>query len=212
MPASPDDKRHAPATAHNREPIAEILARALPARGLVLEVASGTGEHAVWFAERFPDLTWQPSDPDPAALRSIAAWVDHAGTGNVRPPVALDAVSPDWPVDAADAVVCINMIHISPWAATEGLLAGAARILPGGGPLFLYGPYRKGGDHTAPSNATFDESLRARDAAWGIRDMETVVGAAAEAGFDFVEAVAMPANNFSIILRRAAQRPAGGGA
>lgn len=203
MPAPPEDKRHAPATARNREPIAEVLARILPARGLVLEVASGTGEHAVWFAERFPDLTWQPSDPDPAALRSIAAWVEHAGLANVRPPVRLDALGAGWPVETANAIACINMIHISPWAATEGLLAGAARVLPPGAPLFLYGPYRRGGAHTAPSNEAFDESLRARNPDWGIRDLEAVADAAAAAGLALEEAVAMPANNFSVILRRA---------
>lgn len=202
MPPPPDDKRHAPATARNREPIAEVLARVLPATGLVLEVASGTGEHAVWFAERFPGLTWLPSDPDPAAQRSIAAWVGHAGLANVQPPVVLDAMATDWPVEAADAVLCINMIHISPWAATEGLMAGAARLLPAGGPLYLYGPYRRDGAHTAPSNEAFDESLRSRDPEWGIRDLEAVVGAAEAAGFAFEETVAMPANNFSVILRR----------
>jgi SAM-dependent methyltransferase len=203
MPQTPDDKRFAPATARNRDAIADVLARILPAKGLVLEVASGTGEHVVWFAEHFPDLVWQPSDPSPAARRSIAAWADHAGRDNIRPPLELSADGADWPVAAADAVLCINMIHISPWAATEGLLAGAARLLPPGGPLYLYGPYKRDGAHTAPSNADFDESLRARDPDWGVRDMEAVIAAAEAAGLAFEEAVPMPANNFSLILRRA---------
>lgn len=203
MPRPPDDKRHAPATARNREPIAAVLAGILPAAGLVLEIASGTGEHAVWFAQRFPALIWQPSDPDPDALRSIAAWADHAKLDNLRPPVALSADRADWPVEAADAVVCINMIHIAPWAATEGLMAGAAHVLPPGGALYLYGPFRRGGAHTARSNATFDRSLRAHDRAWGVRDMEMVVELAAAHGLAFEAAVPMPANNFSLILRRA---------
>ncbi len=203
MPQTPDDKRFAPAAARNRDAIAEVLARILPAEGLVLEVASGTGEHVVWFAEHFPDLVWQPSDPSPAARRSIAAWTDHAGRDNIRPPLDLSADGIDWPIAAADAVLCINMVHISPWAATEGLLTGAVRLLPPGGPLYLYGPYKRDGAHTAPSNADFDESLRARDPDWGVRDMETVIAAAESAGLIFEEAVPMPANNFSLILRRA---------
>lgn len=203
MSDTPNDKRQAPAAARNRDPIAEVLAGVLPETGLVLEIASGSGEHAIWFAERFPGLTWQPSDPDPAALRSIAAWVAQSGLQNLRAPVTLDAADHDWPVGSADAIACINMIHISPWSATEGLMAGAARLLPAGGPLYLYGPYRRGGAHTAPSNEAFDESLRARDPAWGIRDMEAVIEAAEAAGLAFERAVAMPANNFSLILRRA---------
>ena len=195
-------KREAPAAARNREPIAAVLRSVLPADGRVLEVASGTGEHAVHFASLWPDLRWQPSDPDPAALASIRAWRADAGLQNLAEPVRLDAAAADWPVDSADAVLCINMVHISPWAATEGLMRGAASLLPPGGPLVLYGPYRRGGRHTAPSNEAFDEGLRAQNPEWGVRDLEAVAEAAAEAGFGPPRVLEMPANNLSVILRR----------
>lgn len=196
-----DDRRtYAPATARNREPILEVLRRLLPPRGLILEVASGTGEHTAFFAPQFPALEWQPSDPDPAARASIAAWT--SGLANVRTPLELDAAAPDWPIEHADAVLCINMIHISPWTATLGLLAGAAKLLRVGGLLYLYGPYKQGGRHTAPSNAAFDDSLRASDLAWGVRDLDNVADAAREAKFGSPEAIAMPANNLSVIFRR----------
>jgi SAM-dependent methyltransferase len=197
---SADPRQYAPATARNREPILDVLRRHLPARGLVLEVASGTGEHTAFFAPHFPHLTWQPSDPDPAARESIAAWA--AGLPNVRPPLDLDAAASIWPIERADAVLCINMVHISPWAAALGLLAGAARLLPSGGVLYLYGPYKQRGRHTAPSNAAFDDSLRARDPAWGVRDLDHVADAAREAGFGPPEVVSMPANNLSVMFRR----------
>ncbi|RAI60866.1 DUF938 domain-containing protein [Roseicella frigidaeris] len=197
-------RRHAPATQRNRDPILAVLRRVLPARGLVLEVSSGTGEHAVHVAAALPGLVWQPSDPDPAARASIAAWAGEARLPNLRPPLALDAAAPDWPLDRADAVVCINMLHIAPWAAGLGLLRGAARLLPTGGPLILYGPYRQGGRHTAPSNAAFDASLRAQDPDWGLRDLEAVAEAAAAAGFGAPEIIAMPANNLALTFRRAA--------
>lgn len=193
-----DARRHSPATQRNRDAILAVLRRTLPSAGLVLEVASGSGEHALHFAGALPGLAFLPSDPDPDALASIAAWT--ADSPNVLPPVQLD-VTGDWPVAAADAVLCINMIHIAPWAATIGLLAGAARILPAGAPLYLYGPYRRHGAHTAPSNEAFDRSLRDRDPAWGVRDIEAVSGLAA-ADFTGPEITEMPANNLSLVFRR----------
>ena len=199
-----DARRHAPATARNRDPILDVLRRHLPETGLLLEVSAGTGEHAVHFAAAFPGLTWQPTDLDPGARASIAAWAREAKLNNLRPPLALDAASDTWPVARADAVLCINMIHIAPWAAGLGLLRGAARILPPGGKLILYGPYRQGGAHTAPSNEAFDAGLRAQDPDWGVRDLETVAAEAAAAGFGAPEVEAMPANNLMLIFRRAA--------
>ena len=158
-----DDKRHAPATLRNRDAIAAVLAKWLPATGTVLEVASGSGEHIVHFAATFPALHWQPSDPDPAGLVSIAAWCADAGLANIAPPLALDASADDWRIDRADAVLCINMVHISPWAATLGLLGGAARLLAPGAPLILYGPYIEPDVPTVDSNLAFDASLRTRD-------------------------------------------------
>lgn len=197
-----DARRHAPATERNREPIAAILRDVLPASGTVLEVASGTGEHAIHVARGFPALTWQPSDPDPAALASIRAWAEAARLPNLRPPLLLDAAAPAWPVDRADAMLCINMVHISPWEATVGLLTNAAKLLPVGGPLVLYGPYFQEGVETAPSNTAFDESLRARDSRWGLRQFEEVVALAESLGL-LLEAVhSMPANNLTIVLRR----------
>ncbi|HET9622692.1 MAG TPA: DUF938 domain-containing protein [Kofleriaceae bacterium] len=197
-------KQHAPAAARNREPIAAVLGRVLPARGAVLEIASGSGEHAVWFARAFPGVQWQPSDPSPEARASIAAWRAEAGLANLAPPIALD-VSAAWPADAPDgpldAVVCINMVHIAPWAATLGLFAGAARVLAPGGLLFTYGPYRFAGAFTAESNAAFDRSLRARDPAWGVRDVDDLEAAARAHGLALRETVAMPANNHALIFR-----------
>jgi len=194
--------RHAPATLRNRQPIREVLTRVLPERGVALEVASGTGEHAAFFAASFPTLVWQPSDADPGGLSSIAAHREATHLANLRAPLRLDVHAESWPLDAADAILCINMVHISPWSATVALLAGAARLLPAGAPLYLYGPYRVGGQHTAPSNAAFDSDLRARDPAWGVRDVETVVAEAERQGLELVETVAMPANNLSLWLRR----------
>ncbi len=198
---TPDDRRFAPATLRNRDPILSVLGRVLPARGVVLEIASGSGEHAIYFAESLPALTWQPSDPSAAARASIAAWAAQAGLRNVLPPVALDAAAV-WPVDVSDAVVCINMVHIAPWEACVGLLRGAARVLSPGAPLVLYGPYRVAGAHTAPSNAAFDEDLRGRDPRWGVRDLEAVVAEAQAHGIAHVETVAMPANNLAVVFRR----------
>ncbi|KRB79337.1 SAM-dependent methyltransferase [Sphingomonas sp. Root710] len=197
-------RRYAPATERNREPILAILRDALPASGTILEVASGTGEHAIHFAAALPGLVWQPSDPDPSALASIRAWAEGAKLPNLRPPLLLDAAAPRWPVPKADAILCINMLHISPWEATIGLMQGAARLLDEGAPLFLYGPYRRAGIPTAPSNEAFDESLKTRDPRWGLRDLDTVVALAGEHGLALDRVVEMPANNLSLLLRRRA--------
>ena len=195
-------KRHAPATGRNREPIAAVLREVLPANGLVLEVASGTGEHSAFFAALFPGLRWQPSDPDPEAVASIRAWRDEAGSANLLEPVRLDAAAEPWPIAAADAILCVNMVHISPWAATQGLMRGAGRLLPEGGPLVLYGPYRRAGVPTAPSNEAFDESLKSRNPEWGLREIEAVAAEAAKYGFRLDRLFEMPANNLTILFRR----------
>lgn len=195
-------RRHAPATARNRDPILAVLRDVLPSAGLVLEVASGTGEHAVHFATALPGLVWQPSDPDPQARASIAGWAAEAGLANLRPPMALDATATDWPIDRADALVCINMVHISPWAATLGLFAGAARILPPGAPLVLYGPYFRAEVQTAPGNRAFDADLKARNPEWGLRDLAEIGAVAADAGFAREAVAEMPANNLTVVFRR----------
>ena len=201
--ARPGDARaFSPASQRNRQPILEVLARVLPGSGLVLEVASGSGEHALWFAQHLRPLVWQPSDPDPACRRSIAAHAAGVHCPTLKPPLDLDVTEAIWPIERADAIVCINMVHIAPWAATEGLMAGAARCLPPGGLLYLYGPYRRGGEHTAPSNAAFDESLCARNPAWGLREVEAVAESAQAQGLSLGETVEMPANNLSLILTR----------
>ena len=196
-----DPRRFAPATERNRDPIAEVLGGVLPARGRVLEVASGTGEHVVHFAARFPEIVWQPSDPDPGALASIAAWKAEAGLANVLEPIRLDAAGP-WPAVEADAILCINMVHISPWAATEGLMRGAAAVLKPGAPLILYGPYRRAGVPTAPSNEAFDASLKARDPQWGLRQVEDVEAEALRNHLHLERVVEMPANNLTLVFRR----------
>ena len=196
------DKRHAPATLRNRDAIAEVLRDWLPPSGTVLEVASGSGEHAIHFAGAFPGLDWQPSDPDADALISIAAWSAEAGLSNICPPLMLDATAHDWPVMAADALLCINMVHISPWEATLGLFAGAVRLLAPGASLILYGPYIEADVPTAESNLAFDASLRDRNPEWGLRDTAAVERAAVDAGFAFAERRAMPANNLMLLFRR----------
>ncbi|MCE4225898.1 DUF938 domain-containing protein [Methylobacterium sp. C25] len=198
------DALFAPAVARNREVILEVLRRVLPPSGLVLEIASGSGEHVVHFARALPALTWQPSDPEAAALRSIASHARAAGLANLRPAVALDAAEPLWPVERAEAIVSINMVHIAPWNAAEGLMAGAGRTLDEGAPLVLYGPFQVDGMHTAPSNAAFDEDLRQRDPRWGIRDLAALVTAAAPHGLRLAQRVPMPANNFCLIFRKSA--------
>ena len=193
-------KREAPAAARNRQPILDVLQPHLPAEGLILDVASGSGEHVVHYAAALPALVFQPSDPDPTARASIDAWAE--GYPNVRPALALDASTVPWPIERVDAVLCCNMIHIAPWGAAVGLVAGAARVLAPGGLLYLYGPYRRDGRHTAPSNEAFDVSLRRRDPAWGVRDIETVAALARRRGFAAPEIVEMPANNLSLLFRR----------
>ena len=198
-----DHKRYAPAAARNRDAILDVLRTHLPTTGLVLEVASGTGEHITHFAHASePVLIFQPSDPDATARASIDAWVADARLANVRPAIALDATSPDWPIRQADAVVCINMIHIAPWAAAVGLVNGAARILPAGGLLYLYGPFRRDGRHTASSNERFDRDLRQQNPEWGVRDLEAIAALADAAGFAPPIIEVMPANNLSVICRR----------
>ncbi|KWF66492.1 SAM-dependent methyltransferase [Burkholderia multivorans] len=199
---NPSARRSAPAAERNRGPILDVLRRVLPAHGRVLEVASGTGQHVVHFAEALPALHWQPSDPDSLARESIAAWIVHTGVANVDAPLAFDVRDPSWPAAPIDAIVCINMIHISPWASAQALFAGAARVLRPDGVLYLYGPYRCGGRHTAPSNDAFDLQLRSRDPSWGVRDLETVVALGADLGLDCTEVVEMPANNLSVVFRR----------
>lgn len=199
---NPADMRHAPATARNREPMLEVLARVLPPEGRILEIGSGTGEHAAFFAPRLAPRIWQPSDPDPGLRRSIAAHAAAAGCPNLEAPLHLDAREKYWPVEHAAAVVCINVIHIAPWAVAEGLVAGAARLLSRDGVLFLYGPFMRAGRHTAPSNEAFDLRLRSENPEWGVRDLDEVADLAAEAGFAAPEVVEMPANNLSLVFRR----------
>jgi SAM-dependent methyltransferase len=194
--------RSAPAAERNREPILLALRDYLPPSAFVLEIASGTGEHAVWFSSAMPEVTWQPTDYDPKALSSIAAWRDMAGRPNLLPPLRLDAAAESWPIDQADAVIAINMVHIAPWTAAQGLIAGAARVLTPDGLLFLYGPFSEGGLHTAASNAAFDADLRARNPSWGIRDLDEISALASQHGLVGPERIAMPANNLSVVFRR----------
>lgn len=195
-------KRHAPATVRNRDAIAAVLRDFLPAQGLVLELASGSGEHVVHFARLFPALTWQPSDPDADALGSIAAWAKEADLPNIAPPIAIDVRTDDWGIERADAVCCINMVHISPWEATEGLMRGAARLLPPGGLLYLYGPYLRRDVETAASNLAFDRSLKERNPDWGLRHVDDVRELARGHGLIFHGLTDMPANNISLTFRK----------
>jgi Protein of unknown function (DUF938) len=194
--------RHAPATLRNRDAICDVLGVVLPTTGEVLEVASGTGEHIVHFARVFANLRWQPSDYDAAGLASIAAWSERAALPNIMPPIQIDASAPVWPVATADAIVCINMIHIAPWAATEGLFASAARCLPTAAPLYLYGPFKEEGVPTVESNLAFDANLKARNPEWGLRDLADVETIANQYGFALDCRVEMPANNISVVFRR----------
>lgn len=195
-------KRHAPATARNSQPLAEVLACELPASGTVLEIASGSGEHAVFMARRFPALDWQPSDRDAEALASVDAWAAEARLANLRPAIALDAAAPDWPIVSADALLCVNMVHISPWDAAVGLFAGAGRVLGSGAPLVLYGPFVEPDVETAASNHAFDQSLRQRDPAWGLRSTADLDRLAAGHGMTRTARCAMPANNLVLVYRR----------
>lgn len=202
-----DARRFSPATQRNREPLLKVLAEVLPENGRVLEIASGTGEHAVWFAPRLPGLHWQTSDPDPDLRQSIASHAAHAGV-KLPNPLDIDVTRGDWgtaepPLEKLDAIFCANMIHIAPWSAALGLLDGAARHLKSNGKLCLYGPYKRDGDHTAASNADFDRSLRSRDPAWGIRDLEKVSEEAEARGLQSSQVVEMPSNNLTVIFERA---------
>ena len=213
MPArytpSMDRRETAPSPERNKQAILEVLARVLPASGLVLEIGSGTGQHVAHFAKALPALTFQPSEVDAARHASIAAWIAHESLANVRPPIAFEVTQLPWPVRAADAIVCINVIHISPWEATAALMRGAGEILPPGGVLVTYGPYGRDGRHTAPSNEEFDASLKARDPSWGVRDLEVAAAAAKKEGLELEEVVAMPANNFTVVFRRGHSREDG---
>lgn len=205
-----DPRRFAPATARNRECILAVLGRFLPKSGVLLEIGAGSGEHAVYMAGCFPGIAWMPSDPDPEARASIDAWREHVGAENLAPALELDAAAERWSVEDSvhgsggiDAMLAINVVHISPWSTTVGLFRGAGRVLRADGVLYLYGPYRIAGEHTAPSNEAFDQSLKARDARWGVRDLEALTALATDAGFVLSERVSMPANNFSLVFRRA---------
>ncbi len=197
-----DGKWLLPPSERNKGPILEVLSRVLPKRGVVLEIASGTGQHVVHFAKALPALTWQPSDPDAELLRSIALRVKESQLANVKPPVELDVMSRSWPLQAADAIVCINMIHVAPWSATPALLEGSKALLPSGNVLFLYGPYRRLGRYSSANDEKFDADLHAQNRDWGLRDLETVSEAAASSGFTLAEIVDMPANNFSLVFKR----------
>jgi cyclopropane fatty-acyl-phospholipid synthase-like methyltransferase len=192
------------AAERNKQPIADVLAHVLPRAGLVLEIASGTGQHAEHFARELPGLTWQPSDSDPEMVAALAARVASAALPNLRPPLALDVHDALPPLEPVAAVVCINMIHIAPWSACEALLTHASALLEPGAPLVLYGPFMRDGVHTAPSNAAFDASLRARNPAWGVRDLTDVDGLARLCGFVLQLTIAMPANNLTVVWRKAA--------
>ena len=200
-PAASGSRRSAPAALRNREPIAEVLRDWLPEAGLVLEIASGTGEHVTFFADHFPNLDWQPSDADPGAVESIAAWRQDSGRPNIREPLSIDVAVSDWPIGRADAVLCSNMVHISPWESALGLVAGSARVLRDDGILILYGPWIARGTPTAPSNLQFDAQLKQRDPRWGLREVEVFEAAAAEQGFRLEERREMPANNLMLLFR-----------
>ena len=191
-----------PSAERNKAPILEVLARVLPHHGLVLEIASGTGQHIVHFAKALPDLTWQPSDPDAELRESVALRVREELRANVNSPIDLDVTRLPWPLQAADAVLAINMIHVAPWRATPALFEGARALLSTEHVLFLYGPYRRFGHHTSESNAQFDLDLRAQNPEWGLRELESVSDVAAGAGFVLAETVEMPANNFSLVFKR----------
>ncbi|SVB94765.1 uncharacterized protein METZ01_LOCUS247619 [marine metagenome] len=198
-----DELLHSPATERNKKPILEVLRHTLPSTGLVLEIASGTGQHVGHFARELPNLVWQPTDPDEASRATIVARLRAANLDNVKEPVALDVLSTHWPVNLSDAILCINMIHISPWAATEALFLKAKHVLSSAGVLYLYGPYRQSGRHTEASNESFDTSLRSHNSEWGIRNLEDVTRIAELQGFVLETTMDMPANNLSVIFRNA---------
>lgn len=195
-------RRHAPATLRNRDPILAVLRRVLPRAGTVLEIGSGSGEHAAYFAAALAPLRWQPSDASDSGFASIAAWAREHGATTMEPPVPLDAATDNWPVARADAMFSANVIHIAPWSVAEGILRGAGRVLASGNPLVLYGPFKRDGAHTATSNAAFDADLRRRNAGWGIRDLGEVTRAATAHGLSLDEVIEMPANNLTVVFRR----------
>lgn len=195
-----NDKPFAPAADRNKDELLAVLPRILPPRGLILELASGTGQHAAHFAPRFPEARWQPTDRRPEALAAIRAWTE--GQPNVSEPLLLDVTAPVWPVESADAIVTVNLLHIAPWAVCEAWLAGAARVLRPGAPLYYYGPLLRRDQPNAPSNLAFDEGLRARDPSWGVRFLEDVHAEAERAGLSLDEVIDMPNNNLSLVLRR----------
>lgn len=208
MSTNSDQKQFAPATQRNREAILDILLQVLPANGTILEIASGTGEHAVFFAPHLAPRKWLPSDPNPLLRDSISAWSEEIKSDNLYPPIDLDVQLPVWPVEKDKltdspivAIVNINMIHISPWSACLGLMAGAGRILPPGGILYLYGPYKQNGQHTAPSNEAFDQSLQSQNPEWGVRNLEDVVKAAKAENLTMEKIYQMPANNLSLVFK-----------
>jgi hypothetical protein len=209
MTTPPDARQYAPATQRNREPIIEILLQVLPQSGTILEIASGTGEHAVFFASKLGGCRWLPTDLNPRSRDSIVSWIEHQGGDRIYPPLELDVTASVWPVENGAfsgepivAIVNINMIHISPWSACLGLMAGAGRILSIGGILYLYGPFKRGGEHTAPSNAAFDEYLRTENPEWGVRNLDDVVAAANAQNFTLKQVYQMPANNLSVVFER----------
>lgn len=206
MSPSTDARQYAPATQRNREPILEVLLQVLPERGNILEVSSGTGEHAVFFAPHLSPRQWIPSDPNPSLRASIDAWRERNPVENLQPPLDIDARESVWSTEeegiAIAAIVNINMIHIAPWSACLGLMAGGERLLPSGGILYLYGPFKRSGEHTAPSNSAFDDSLREQNPEWGVRNLEDVIAAAHECSLSLVEIIEMPANNLSVVFQR----------
>ncbi|MBN3951734.1 MAG: DUF938 domain-containing protein [Nostoc sp. NMS7] len=211
-----DARQYAPATQRNSEPIIEVLLQVLPKSGTILEIASGTGEHAVFFAPKLSPRLWLPTDANLQLRASITAWAEHIGCDNLYPPLELDVREPVWAVEnpAFDwlnnqpivAIVNINMIHISPWSACLGLMAGAGRILPPGGILYLYGPFKQGGEHTAASDAAFDESLRAQNPEWGVRNFDDVVAVASAQNLTLKQTYQMPANNLSVVFERSGKK------
>ena len=208
MPTDPVSKRFAPATERNRDPILSVLRAHLPASGTVLEISSGTGQHAAHFAAQLPHLWWQPTDVGETNLASIAAWRDDVNAPNLLAPQALDVLDTTWWVEQAtlpepvSAIVNINMVHIAPWSCCEVLFHGSSRVLKSGDPLLLYGPFKQGGQHTAPSNSAFDAQLRSQDPRWGVRDVEAVIDTAGESAFEYQTDIPMPANNLMLLFRR----------
>ncbi|WP_321322885.1 DUF938 domain-containing protein [uncultured Parasphingorhabdus sp.] len=200
--STPDEQKHAPATLRNRDAIVAVLRDILPERGLILEIASGTGEHAVYFGRAFPQLTFQPSDPDPACCQSITAWTEREGSSNILPPLQLDAQAPQWDVQNVAAILCINMVHISPWESSIGLFDKAGKLLAPGAPFYLYGPYLRDDIETAPGNLAFERSLKSRNLRWGLRDVADMDALAARNGFTRESLVEMPANNISLVYRK----------